>query len=62
MLTVKEWRKAKSLSIAAVAKTLEVSPITWAGWEERPEKIPIGKMFEFCKLVGTDLSQIIFLP
>ena len=62
MLTVKEWRRAKGLSIVKVAESLDVSPTTWTSWENDPEKIPVGKMDKFCQLIGVNIEQVIFLP
>lgn len=60
MLTPKEWRKAKDFSIVKMAELLKINPATWANWEEEPEKIPIGKAYEFCGIVGAKYEQVNF--
>lgn len=61
-LTVKEWRKAKGISIESAAKDLGMSPVTYAKYEENPSLFPVGKAQMFCSMVGADLDSVIFLP
>lgn len=60
MLTVKEWRKAKGYPIVEMAKLLAINPATLVKWEDDPSKIPIGKAYEFCAIVGAKYEQVNF--
>ena len=40
-LTLREWRKAKEIKIADMAKMLDVHPNTYQSWEEDPGKISV---------------------
>ena len=59
-LTLKEWRRAKGVSIAKVADGLGVSMSTIMRWEENAEKMPIGKVVDACEVLGIKLDDILF--
>jgi len=57
-LTLKEWRRAKGVSIAKVADGLGVSMSTVMRWEENAERMPIGKVVDTCEILGIKVEDI----
>ena len=60
MLTVKEWRLAKSISQQKMADALGVHINTYRKLEEDPEKIRIGQAAKISKTLGVGLNEIAF--
>ena len=60
-LKVKQIRLAKQMSRRTVAKAVCVHENTLAKWENEPKKIPIGKAYELCEVLGVDFDRVIFL-
>lgn len=62
MLTLKEWRRAKEISLEKMAGLIGVSMNTYIRWEREPKKMPIEKAFDCAKVLEVDFNDIIFLP
>lgn len=62
MLTLKEWRRAKGISLEKMAKLIGVSMNTYIRWEREPGKMPLEKAKGFANALGIDFNDIIFLP
>lgn len=62
MLTLKEWRRAKGISLEKMAKLIGVSMNTYIRWEREPGKMPLEKAKGFATALGIDFNDIIFLP
>jgi transcriptional regulator with XRE-family HTH domain len=57
---MKEWRRAKGVSVREMAEYLEVSDSTVINWENKGQKIPVEKAIKFCKFLGVDLADVNF--
>ena len=62
MLTLKQWRLAKEISLEKMAKLLDVSMNTYIRWEKNPGKMPLAKAQAFANALGINFNDIIFLP
>lgn len=62
MLTLKEWRRAKGVSVEKLAEALGVSPSTVNNWENRGQKIPVDMAILACDYLGIKIEDVIFLP
>lgn len=62
MLTLKEWRRAKGVSVEKLAEALHVSPSTVFNWENRGQKIPVDLAILACEFLGVKFEDVIFLP
>ena len=60
MLTVKEWRLAKSISQQKMADALGVHINTYRNLEEHPENIRVGQAAKISKMLGVGLNDIAF--
>lgn len=61
MLTLKEWRRAKGVSVEKLAEALGVSPSTVNNWENRGQKIPVDMAIRACNFLGIKIDDVIFL-
>lgn len=60
MLSLKEWRKARNVSVAKMAEHLGVSPSTVNNWENNGQKIPVDKAIKYCDFIGVDIKDVNF--
>ena len=60
MLTLKEWRKAKGVSVEKLAEQLNVSPSTVSNWENKGQKIPVNSAILACDYLGIKLEDVNF--
>lgn len=61
-MTVREWRRAREISQAAMAELLGVHVNTYAEWEKSPENITIKNAFSICNILNAPFDTVIFLP
>ena len=61
-LTLREWRKAKEITISEMAKKLDVHPNTYQAWEENPGKISIENGIKIAAYINVPFDDIIFAP
>lgn len=61
MLTLKEWRRAKGISVEKLAEEIGVSPSTVNNWENRGQKIPVTYAIMICNFLGVPLDDVKFL-
>lgn len=61
MLTVRQWRKAKELSVSKMAELLGIHANTYTSWEENPSKISIGYAFKIASILSVSIDDIDFL-
>lgn len=59
-LTLKEWRRAKGVSIESMAKALGVSFSTVMRWENSGVKMPVDKAVAYCDYLKIDLDDVNF--
>lgn len=59
-LTLKEWRKAKSITIADMAGKLGIHPNTYQSWEENPGKISIENGIKIAAYLDVPFDSILF--
>lgn len=59
-LNMRQLRLVNEISITQMAKQLEVHPNTYSGWEEDPERIPIGKAKKIAEILGTNMDALFF--
>ena len=52
MLTLKEWRRAKGVSVEKLADEIGVSPSTINNWENRGQKVPVTYAILICNYLG----------
>lgn len=57
-LNLRQLRLVNEISIAQMAKQLDVHPNTYSGWEEEPERIPIGKAKKIAVILGTTMDEL----
>lgn len=62
MLTLREWRKAKGMSIREYAERLGVSETTVNKWELHDVNMPVKMAVKACELLEVNISDVIFLP
>lgn len=62
MLTLKEWRRAKGVSMEKLAEHLGVSVSTVSNWENKGQKIPVDMAILACDYLGVNINDVIFLP
>lgn len=60
-LTLRQWRLAREVSIEQMAKSLGIHPNTYAAWEQKPEKIPVGEAIKITQLLDVRMEDL-FLP
>lgn len=60
MFTLKEWRRAKGISVKNVAKALDVSPSTVRNWEDKGQKMPVDMALKMCQIIGIDIGEVNF--
>ena len=58
MFTLKEWRRAKAVSIRQMAEELGVNPSTVIKWEKGESKMPIDKAAMYCRFLGITLDEV----
>ena len=61
MLTLKEWRRAKGVSMEKLAEHLGVSVSTVNNWENKGQKIPVDMAILACDYLGVNINDVIFL-
>lgn len=61
MLTIKQWRRAKEISLQKMADLLGVHVNTYTSWEENPQKITIGNAYKIAEILAVNISDIDFL-
>lgn len=61
MLTIKQWRRAKGISLQKMADLLGVHVNTYTSWEENPQKITIGNAYKISEILAVNISDIDFL-
>lgn len=59
-LTMRQWRLAKEITQQQMADKLGVHVGTYLNWEEKPEKVSIGKAVEIAKILNVPMNEIIF--
>lgn len=59
-LALKEWRKARGITIAEMAGKLGVHPNTYQSWEENPGKISIENGIKIAAYIDVPFDDIIF--
>lgn len=60
MLTLREWRKAKGVSVERLAEYLGVSPSTVNNWENKGQKIPVKSAILVCDFLGVKMEDVNF--
>lgn len=60
MLTVREWRRAKEISQAEMAKRLGVHVNTYQNWEKKPKTITIENGVKIAKALEVPMNDIDF--
>lgn len=60
MLTLKEWRRAKGVSMSELAEQLHVSVSTVNNWENKGQKMPVDLAIKACEYLGVDFKDVIF--
>lgn len=60
MLTLKEWRRAKGVSVEKLAEYLKVSPSTVHNWENKGQKIPVNSAILACNYLGIQMEDVNF--
>lgn len=61
MLTMKEWRRAKGVSVRQMAEELGVNPSTVVKWESGKSKMPVDKAAKYCQSLGVKLDDVFIL-
>lgn len=61
-LLLREWRRVRNISQAALAKELGVATSTVNNWETGKNKMPVDKALEACKVLEVDFDKVNFLP
>lgn len=59
-LSLKEWRKAKEITIADMASQLDIHPNTYQAWEANPGKISIDNGIKIAAYIGVPFDDISF--
>jgi len=59
-LTLREWRKAKEIKIADMAKMLDVHPNTYQSWEEDPGKISVDNAVKIAAYLDVPFDDVLF--
>lgn len=60
MLTLKEWRRAKGVSVEKLADEIGVSPSTVNNWENRGQKVPVTYAILICNYLGIKIDDVNF--
>lgn len=60
MQTPREYREEHGIKLAAVASAVHVSRQTYAEYEKKPWKMPIGIAEGACAFMGCKMSDISF--
>lgn len=60
-LTLKEWRRAREITINGMAKKLDVHPNTYQLWEENPGRISIENGVKIAAYLDVPFDDIIFV-
>lgn len=61
IMTVKQLRRLKELTVAQIAAALGISRVTYAKLENNPGKFTIDQAVEFCRIVGVPFDQVFFV-
>lgn len=59
-MTLTEAREKARYTKSAIAREMDVTPLTIANWEKKPELIPAGKFRKLCSLYGINGDIIFF--
>ena len=59
-LTLKEWRKAKGITIADMEGKLGIHPNTYQSWEENPGRISIENGIKIAAYINVPFDDILF--
>ena len=57
-LSLKQWRKAKDLTLEEVAEKVGVSIPTLRRWETEPGEMRMSTFAGLCKLYGIEYDQV----
>ena len=60
MLTLKEWRRARGVSVEKLAEHLGISPSTVNNWENRGQKIPVTYAIKICNFLDVQIGDVNF--
>ena len=60
MLTMKEWRRAKGVSVRKMAEYLGVSESTVTNWENKGQRVPVKEAIKYCEYLDVDLDEVDF--
>ena len=60
MLTLREWRRAKEVSVERLAGAIGVSPSTVNNWENKGQKMPVKYAVLICDFLGIRLEDVNF--
>ena len=61
-LTIKEWRRAKGITLEDMAKKCDVHVNTYRAWEEKPSEIKLSKASIIAEILDITLEDILFMP
>lgn len=60
MLTLKEWRRAKGISVEKLSNEIGVSASTINNWENRGQKIPVTYAIMICNYLDVPIEEVNF--
>lgn len=60
LLTIREWRRLKEITLEQMAKDFEVTRQTVANWEDHPEALRVETVLKIAKYLDIDFSEIRF--
>lgn len=60
MFTLRQWRKAKEISVANMAKALDIHPNTYSKWEEDPGMITMRNARRIADVLEIKVEAIDF--
>lgn len=61
VLTLREWRKVKEISLQKMADACDVHVNTYMRWESNPKCIPIGKAQVMSMVLDVPIDEISFV-
>lgn len=61
VLTLRQWRRVKEISVADMAKALDVHRNTYNKWEENPGKVTIENAHRIADVLDIPIEAIDFL-
>jgi len=61
MFTLRQWRRAKEITVAEMAKALDIHPNTYIKWEENPGMVTMKNAHKIAEILEVRIEAIDFL-